>query len=81
MGDNLRLKQRYAIRTPMQWSAERNAGFSTASELVRPLPMIRPWKQCPEIGSGEWRILRAALARSSQPSTDGAGARSSASTI
>ena len=30
MGDNLRLKERAAIRTPMQWSAEPNGGFSTA---------------------------------------------------
>jgi maltose alpha-D-glucosyltransferase / alpha-amylase len=37
MGENLRLRERAAIRTPMQWSAERNAGFSTAERLVRPL--------------------------------------------
>jgi maltose alpha-D-glucosyltransferase/alpha-amylase len=37
MGENLRLKERYPIRTPMQWSAEANAGFSTAAELVRPV--------------------------------------------
>jgi maltose alpha-D-glucosyltransferase/alpha-amylase len=37
MGDNLRLKERYAIRTPMQWSAEPNGGFSTAAELIRPV--------------------------------------------
>jgi maltose alpha-D-glucosyltransferase/alpha-amylase len=37
MGENLRLKERAAIRTPMQWSAERNAGFSTAERLVRPV--------------------------------------------
>jgi maltose alpha-D-glucosyltransferase / alpha-amylase len=37
MGDNLRLRERYAIRTPMQWSAEPNGGFSTAAELIRPL--------------------------------------------
>ncbi len=39
MGDNLDLPERNAIRTPMQWSDEENAGFSTApsSELVRPL--------------------------------------------
>ncbi len=30
MGDDLSLKERDAIRTPMQWSAGPNAGFSTA---------------------------------------------------
>jgi maltose alpha-D-glucosyltransferase/alpha-amylase len=37
MGENLRLKQRAAIRTPMQWSSEPNAGFSQAEKLVRPV--------------------------------------------
>jgi len=39
MGEDLRLKERYAIRTPMQWSDEPGAGFSTAakSKLVRPV--------------------------------------------
>ncbi len=37
MGDDLRLKERAAIRTPMQWSSERNGGFSTAETLVRPV--------------------------------------------
>jgi maltose alpha-D-glucosyltransferase/alpha-amylase len=37
MGDDLRLKDRAAIRTPMQWSNERNAGFSRAETLVRPV--------------------------------------------
>jgi maltose alpha-D-glucosyltransferase/alpha-amylase len=36
MGENLRLKERAAIRTPMQWSAERHGGFSTADTIVRP---------------------------------------------
>jgi len=30
MGDNLHLKDRNGVRTPMQWSADRNAGFSRA---------------------------------------------------
>ena len=39
MGEDLALKERYAIRTPMQWSDEAGAGFSTAakSKLVRPV--------------------------------------------
>jgi maltose alpha-D-glucosyltransferase/alpha-amylase len=39
MGDNLALKERYAIRTPMQWSDTPGAGFSSApkSRLVRPV--------------------------------------------
>ena len=40
MGDNLRLRDRAAIRTPMQWSGDRNGGFSTARRLVRP-PIAR----------------------------------------
>jgi maltose alpha-D-glucosyltransferase / alpha-amylase len=85
MGENLRLKERNAIRTPMQWTDERNGGFSTSEQLVRPVvddgpygfdainveeqlrrptsllrwmtEMIRIRKECPEIGTGEWRIL------------------------
>jgi maltose alpha-D-glucosyltransferase/alpha-amylase len=37
MGEDLRLKDRSAIRTPMQWSSEPNAGFSRAKSLVRPI--------------------------------------------
>jgi maltose alpha-D-glucosyltransferase / alpha-amylase len=37
MGDRLALRERNAVRTPMQWSSERNAGFSTADRLVRPV--------------------------------------------
>jgi maltose alpha-D-glucosyltransferase/alpha-amylase len=39
MGEDLSQTGRYAIRTPMQWSAERNAGFSSApsKDLLRPV--------------------------------------------
>ena len=39
MGDDLRLPERLAIRTPMQWSPEPNAGFSSAppEKLIRPV--------------------------------------------
>lgn len=37
MGEDLRQKERDAVRTPMQWSGERNAGFSTAERVVKPV--------------------------------------------
>ena len=39
MGENLALPERNAIRTPMQWSAAKNAGFSgaPARRLLRPI--------------------------------------------
>ncbi|HEX4901578.1 MAG TPA: alpha-amylase family protein [Acidimicrobiales bacterium] len=40
MGENLDVDGRLSVRTPMQWDAGRNAGFSTArpSRLTRPVP-------------------------------------------
>jgi maltose alpha-D-glucosyltransferase / alpha-amylase len=37
MGDDLSLPDRDAIRTPMQWSGAKNAGFTTADRPVRPV--------------------------------------------
>jgi maltose alpha-D-glucosyltransferase / alpha-amylase len=39
MGDNVHLGDRHGVRTPMQWSADRNAGFSRAEpeRLYSPL--------------------------------------------
>jgi maltose alpha-D-glucosyltransferase / alpha-amylase len=37
MGDNLKLKGRDAVRTPMHWADEPHAGFSTAERLVHPV--------------------------------------------
>jgi glycosidase len=38
MGENLDIPDRYAVRSPMQWSAEPHGGFTTGAEPVRPLP-------------------------------------------
>jgi maltose alpha-D-glucosyltransferase / alpha-amylase len=53
MGDDLSQRERESIRTPMQWSAEPNGGFSTASpkQLVRPV-----------ISEGEYRYERVNVA-------------------
>jgi maltose alpha-D-glucosyltransferase/alpha-amylase len=40
MGDNFYLGDRNGVRTPMQWSRDRNAGFSTAEESQLYLPVI-----------------------------------------
>jgi len=40
MGDNIYLGDRDAVRTPMQWSADRNAGFSQANPQQLYLPVI-----------------------------------------
>jgi maltose alpha-D-glucosyltransferase/alpha-amylase len=37
MGDDLRLEERNAARTPMQWTDEPNAGFSRAPKLALPV--------------------------------------------
>jgi maltose alpha-D-glucosyltransferase / alpha-amylase len=45
MGDNIYLGDRNGVRTPMQWSGDRNAGFSTSSpaRLYSPVIMDPVW--------------------------------------
>lgn len=40
MGDNIYLGDRNSVRTPMQWSADRNAGFSRTNPQKLYLPII-----------------------------------------
>jgi maltose alpha-D-glucosyltransferase/alpha-amylase len=40
MGDNIYLGDRNGVRTPMQWSGDRNAGFSSANRQSLFLPVI-----------------------------------------
>ncbi|HEY9875242.1 MAG TPA: alpha-amylase family protein [Candidatus Obscuribacterales bacterium] len=44
MGENLSLKERNSVRTPMQWSSETNGGFSAASPDQLVLPVITEGK-------------------------------------
>ena len=37
MAENLEIEGRYSVRSPMQWSDEPQAGFTTAAEPCRPL--------------------------------------------
>jgi maltose alpha-D-glucosyltransferase/alpha-amylase len=43
MGDDMRLKERNAGRTPMQWSTEPNAGFSRATKTALPVIAKGPY--------------------------------------
>jgi maltose alpha-D-glucosyltransferase/alpha-amylase len=86
MGDDLTLVEREAVRTPMQWTADAQGGFSSARKTVLPVigkgpfgtrrvnvadqrrdpasllnaieRLIRMRKECPEIGWGDFRVLR-----------------------
>ncbi len=51
MGDNIYLGDRNGVRTPMQWSADRNAGFSRANPQQLYLPVVFD----PEYGGGQRR--------------------------
>jgi maltose alpha-D-glucosyltransferase/alpha-amylase len=40
MGDNIQLKDRDGVRTPMQWTMDRNGGFSTCDPAQLYLPVV-----------------------------------------
>src|SRR6185503_2751692 len=40
MGDNVYLGDRHGVRTPMQWTPDRNAGFSRADSAALYAPII-----------------------------------------
>jgi glycosidase len=86
MGEHLGVPGRKAVRTPMQWTDERNGGFSTAAPSRLPTPvvdggygpkhvnvrdqlrdpdsllafvalLIRRYRECPELGWGQFEVL------------------------
>jgi maltose alpha-D-glucosyltransferase/alpha-amylase len=44
MGDDLSLKERHAVRTPMQWTDDPQAGFSTAEKTIHPVISKGPYR-------------------------------------
>lgn len=44
MGDDLSLKERVSVRTPMQWTADPQAGFSTSAKTVHPVIAKGPYR-------------------------------------
>ena len=86
MGENLAADGRLAVRTPMQWTAGKNGGFSTARPSRLPGPvveggfspehvnveaqrrdpdsllafitlLVRRYRECPELGWGDFEVL------------------------
>jgi maltose alpha-D-glucosyltransferase/alpha-amylase len=57
MGDNIHLGDRDGVRTPMQWSSDRNGGFSRAdpSDLVLPAIMGPLWGYEAVNVESQWR--------------------------
>lgn len=57
MGDNIHLGDRDGVRTPMQWSSDRNGGFSRAdpSDLVLPTIMGPLWGYEAVNVESQWR--------------------------
>lgn len=43
MGDDLTLRERESVRTPMQWDASSNGGFSTANKTKKPMINSGPY--------------------------------------
>jgi maltose alpha-D-glucosyltransferase/alpha-amylase len=60
MGDDLSLPEREALRTPMQWSDTRGAGFSTSDTLVRPVIADGPFGH-PTVNVATERLKQASL--------------------
>jgi maltose alpha-D-glucosyltransferase/alpha-amylase len=48
MGDNIYLSDRDAVRTPMQWSPDRNAGFSRSNPQKLVLPIVSDPEYSPD---------------------------------
>jgi maltose alpha-D-glucosyltransferase/alpha-amylase len=48
MGDDLRLKEREAVRTPMQWSNEKHGGFTAGDKPAKPVITDGPFG-CEEV--------------------------------
>jgi glycosidase len=54
MAENLAIEGRYSVRAPMQWSADQQAGFTTAEEAARPVVAEGPFAY-PEVNVARQR--------------------------
>ena len=73
MGDDLSLPERECARTPMQWSADRNGGFSTARRTVSPVisDPIYGYQTRERRGAAARPALAAQLDRAQDPHAQG----------
>jgi maltose alpha-D-glucosyltransferase/alpha-amylase len=75
MGDDISQPDRHGVRTPMQWSAEPNAGFSTAADTYLPViddavygyPQVNVARQEDDPGSYLWATRFLLQARRKEP--------------
>ncbi len=61
MGDNIHLGDRDGVRTPMQWSTDRNGGFSRADPAA--WCCRRSWTRCTASRRSTWKRRRATRTR------------------
>jgi maltose alpha-D-glucosyltransferase/alpha-amylase len=61
MGDDLALPERSAVRTPMQWSNEPQAGFSRAKKTVLPVVNKGPYSYERVNVESQWRDVNSML--------------------
>lgn len=63
MGDDLTLKERLSVRTPMQWTGEKNGGFTTADTAFRRVIQGGEYGFAKVNAEAQWRDSTSLLSR------------------